>query len=131
MADLQTSDFSLLSDQFNFNLRTTPKNQAEDDPSFGAVAANVIGERLDPLVSAIGRRMEFGGMEIDPNFDFRDHVEGYEIYAKDLATSRSLIELNERKELIDRSLERRQEMSRASGGKNFLAGLVVLALQTQ
>ena len=46
--------------------------------------SNAYAYQYSPLVSRTSEFLQFDNMERDPNYDYRDDLEGYELYAEDL-----------------------------------------------
>lgn len=99
-------------------------NYAQPTPSFIELGANVIQDRIAPLVESGMQRQQFGGMPFDPDFKWSEHIGDYLPYAADLALARNLPEMEAMKGQIDRTIERRRTASMASGWENFKAGLL-------
>ena len=76
--------------------------------------SNAFAYQYSPLVTRTQESLKFGDVERDPNYDFREDVEGYEIYADELYRAKNKEHADFIKTQINRSSRIRDELSKTS-----------------
>jgi hypothetical protein len=91
-------------------------------PEFNEVVAAGIDYDFAPIVDTVRNRYLFADQR-DPNYKALDDIEGYEIYAADLALAKNSQHMAALKKAIDESISRRQTLSEATIGSQLVAGM--------
>ena len=76
--------------------------------------SNAYAYQYSPLVSRTSESLQFDNMERDPNYDYRDDLEGYELYAEDLYRAKNKAHARHIKGQINNSLRIRNELNKTS-----------------
>ena len=76
--------------------------------------SNAYAYQYSPLVSRTSEFLQFDNMERDPNYDYRDDLEGYELYAEDLYRAKNKAHARHIKGQINNSLRIRNELNKTS-----------------
>lgn len=99
-----------------------PQNIVPEQPSTLEVIGLSSLTTFEPVVRSIYNDLQHGQTR-DPKFDWRKGIEGYEEFATSLSTARNSQHQAAIKKQIDDSLARRQMLSEATLGQQFLGGL--------
>lgn len=99
-----------------------PQNIVPERPSTLEVIGLSSLTTFEPVVRSIYNDLQHGQTR-DPKFDWRKGIEGYEEFATSLSTARNSQHQAAIKKQIDDSLARRQTLSEATLGQQFLGGL--------
>lgn len=77
---------------------------------FAENLSNAYAYQFSPLVQTVQEDFAFTNVERDPEYDFRDDVEGYELYYEDLSRAKNKAHANSIKTRINNSLRIRDEL---------------------
>ena len=84
------------------------------DRGFFENLSNAYAYQYSPLVSRTSEFLQFDNSERDPNYDYRDDLEGYELYAEDLYRAKNKEHARHIKGQINNSLRIRNELNTTS-----------------
>lgn len=92
--------------------------------SFGQAVGATLGLRFAPIVEQTRTTMQFLEQERDPDFDWRENLGDYTMYASSLYRAKNAEHMAELKSIIDRSIKRREVLSNSTILTQLGAGLL-------
>ena len=99
-----------------------PQNIVPEQPSTLEVIGLSAVSTFEPVVRSLYNELSQVGKR-DPNFDWRQNIEGYEDYASSLSAANNATHQALIKKQIDDSLDRRRTLSEATFGQQFIGAL--------